>query len=50
MDRYLVIDITSDGLAFETAQFDFYLSPLGMLLVTLGVIAYKIYKRRKPVF
>jgi hypothetical protein len=47
MDRYLVIDITSEGLAFETAQFDFYLTPLGMLLVTLGVIGYKIYKRRK---
>ena len=47
MDRYLVIDITSDGLAFETAQFDFYLSPLGMALVVVGFIAYKIYKRRK---
>ena len=50
MDRYLVIDITNDGLAFETAQFDFYLSPLGMALVVVGVIAYKIYKRRKRVF
>jgi hypothetical protein len=44
MDRYLVIDITSDGLAFETAQLDFYLSPLGMLLVAVSVVAYRIYK------
>jgi hypothetical protein len=43
MDRYLVIDITSDGLAFETAQFDFYLSPLGMALGVVGSIAYTIY-------
>jgi hypothetical protein len=47
MDRYLVIDITSDGLAFETAQLDFYLSPLGMALVIVSVVAYKIYKTKK---
>ena len=47
MDRYLLIELGSEGIAFETAQFDFYLSPLGMALVVVGFIAYKIYKRRK---
>lgn len=47
MDRYLLIDITRDGLAFETAQFDFYLSPLGMVLAIVGIVIYKIYKRKK---
>ena len=50
MDRYLLIELGSEGIAFETAQFDFYASWLGIGIVIAGVIAYKIYKRRKPVF
>ena len=49
MDRYLLIELGSDGIAFETAQFDFYASWLGIGIVVFGVIAYKIYKRRKYV-
>ena len=47
MDRYLLIEFGSDGLAFETAQFDFYASWLGIGIVIALGIAYKIYKNRK---
>jgi multidrug transporter EmrE-like cation transporter len=44
MDRYLLIELGSDGIAIETAQIDFYASWLGIGLVVLSVVAYKIYK------
>lgn len=47
MDRYLVIDLTSEGLAFETAHFDFYATWLGIGIAILSVVAYKIYKVKK---
>lgn len=47
MERYLLIDLTKDGLAFETAQFDFYLTWTGMAILFVSVVAYKIYKKRK---
>jgi hypothetical protein len=47
MDRYLLIELGAEGIAFETAQFDFYASWLGIGLITLSVVAYKIYKLRK---
>lgn len=47
MDRYLLIDLGSDGLAFETAQFDFYLSWTGIVIVALSVVAYKVYRNWK---
>ena len=47
MDRYLLIELGSDGIAFETAQFDFYASWLGLLLVTLSVVGYRIAKKYK---
>ena len=47
MDRYLVIDLTSEGLAFETAQFDFYATWLGMGIALVSVVGYKIYKTLK---
>ena len=47
MDRYLVIDLTSEGLAFETAQFDFYATWLGIGIAIVSVVAYKIYRTRK---
>ena len=47
MDRYLLIELGSDGLAFETAQFDFYASWLGIGIAIVSVVAYKIYKNRK---
>jgi hypothetical protein len=45
MDRYLLIELGSDGLAFETAQLDFYASWLGIGLLILSVVGYKIIKR-----
>jgi hypothetical protein len=47
MDRYLLIELGSDGLAFETAQFDFYASWLGIGLFIVSVVAYKVWKNRK---
>ena len=47
MDRYLLIELGSDGIAFETAQFDFYASWLGIGIAIVSVVAYKIYKNRK---
>jgi hypothetical protein len=47
MDRYLLIELGQDGLAFETAQFDFYASWLGIGLFIVSVVAYKIWKNRK---
>ena len=47
MDRYLLIELGSDVIAFETAQFDFYASWLGLGLVILSVVAYKIYRNKK---
>lgn len=49
MDRYLLIELGSEGIAFETAQFDFYASWLGIGLVIFGVIAYKIIRARRNV-
>lgn len=47
MDRYLLIQLTEEGLAVETAQMDFYLSWFGMGIILVSVIAYKIYRSRK---
>jgi ABC-type amino acid transport system permease subunit len=50
MERYLLIELNSDGLAFETAQFDFYASWLGIGLVIaiiIGLKTVKKYKRNK---
>jgi hypothetical protein len=47
MDRYLLIELGSEGIAFETAQFDFYASWLGIALVILSVVGAKIYKKAK---
>jgi hypothetical protein len=50
MDRYLLIELNSDGLAFETAQFDFYASWLGIglvIAVVIGLKTVKKYKRNK---
>jgi hypothetical protein len=50
MDRYLLIELSSDGLAFETAQFDFYASWLGIGLavaIVIGLKTVKKYKRNK---
>jgi len=49
MDRYLLIDLGSEGIAIETAQIDFYASWLGIGLVVFGVIAYKIIRARRGV-
>ena len=47
MDRYLLIELGSDGIAFETAQFDFYASWLGIGIAIVSVVAYKIYRIKK---
>ena len=47
MDRYLLIELGSDGLAFETAHFDFYASWLGIGIAIVSVVAYRIWKNRK---
>ena len=50
MDRYLLVELNSDGLAFETAQFDFYASWLGIGLavaIVIGLKTAKKYKRNK---
>ena len=47
MDRYLLIELSSDGIAFETAQFDFYASWLGISVAIVSVVAYRIIKRLK---
>jgi hypothetical protein len=47
MDRYLLIELGSDGIAFETAQFDFYASWLGIGVFIMSVVAYKVWKNRK---
>ena len=50
MDCYLLIELNSDGLAFETAQFDFYASWLGIGLavaIVIGLKTVKKYKRNK---
>ena len=47
MDRYLLIELGSDGIAFETAQFDFYASWLGIGIAIVSVVAYKIIRTRK---
>lgn len=47
MDRYLLIELGSEGIAFETAQFDFYASWLGIGIAILSVVAYKIYRIKK---
>ena len=45
MDRYLLIELGSEGLAFETAQFDLYASWLGIGLALAVVVAVKVAKR-----
>jgi multidrug transporter EmrE-like cation transporter len=47
MDRYLLIELGSEGIAFETAQFDFYASWLGIGIAIVSVVAYKIYRNKK---
>lgn len=47
MDRYLLIELNSDGIAFETAQFDFYASWLGIGLAVAVIIGLKTVKRYK---
>ena len=47
MDRYLLIELSSEGIAFETAQFDFYASWLGIAIVAGLLVAYKVYRIRK---
>lgn len=47
MDRYLLIELGSEGIAFETAQFDFYASWLGIGLMVAIVIGLKTVKRIK---
>ena len=47
MDRYLLIELNSDGLAFETAQFDFYASWLGIGLAVAIVIGLKTVRKLK---
>ena len=47
MERYLLVELGSEGIAFETAQFDFYASWLGIGLFVLSVVAYKIYRIKK---
>lgn len=49
MDRYLLIELSSEGLAFETAQFDFYASWLGIGLAIAVVVGLKTLKRYKKV-
>lgn len=47
MDRYLTLELNSWGISFSTAQFDFYLSWLGLLIATLSVVGYRIAKKYK---
>jgi hypothetical protein len=47
MDRYFLLELGSEGIAIETAQADFYASWLGLVVITLSVVAYKIIKRIK---
>ena len=47
MDRYLLIELGSEGIAIETAQADFYASWLGIALVVLSVLGVRLYKRIK---
>jgi hypothetical protein len=47
MDRFFLIELGSEGIAIETAQVDFYASWLGLGLIALSVVAYKIWKNRK---
>lgn len=47
MDRYLLIELGSEGIAIETAQLDLYASWLGIALVILSVVGYRIIKTLK---
>lgn len=47
MDKYLLIELGSEGIAFETAQFDFYASWLGIGLAVAIVIGFKTVKKYK---
>ena len=47
MDRYFLLEFGSEGIALETAQFDLYLTWLGLGIAIVSVIAYKIYKSKK---
>lgn len=44
MDRYLSIQLDSAGLSIETAQADFYITWLGLVIATALVGAIKIRK------
>jgi multidrug transporter EmrE-like cation transporter len=46
MDRYFLLEFGSEGIALETAQLDFYASWLGIGLVILSVVGYKLYKKQ----
>lgn len=45
MSRYLLIELSSDGLAFETKNLDFYVSWFGIGLAIAGIIAVKVIKK-----
>jgi cytochrome oxidase assembly protein ShyY1 len=45
MDRYLLIELGSEGLAFETKNLDFYVSWFGIGLAVAVFVAVKVTKR-----
>ena len=47
MDRFLLIELGAEGIAIETAQADFYASWLGIALVVMSVVGYRIAKKYK---
>ncbi len=47
MDRFFLLEFGAEGIAIETAQADFYASWLGIGLIVLSVVAYKIYRIKK---
>ena len=44
MDRYFLLEFGSEGIAIETAQVDFYASWLGVGILVLSVVGYRIIK------
>jgi hypothetical protein len=44
MDRYFLLEFGAEGIALETAQLDLYASWLGIALVVLSVVGYRIIK------
>jgi hypothetical protein len=47
MERFLLLEIGAEGVAFETTLFDFYASWFGVGLLALSVVAFKIYRSKK---